>query len=809
MAKQRQTDININYKVNTVDVEKGNAVLNRASQSTDQLRAATQNFGTQAGKSFQSASKYIEGMEIELARLRQQIKLTNTQDTARLQQLSNQYKSLKQQIDAYNKSLFESNKATKAAAADTKNLASQFGEVYSAVRLFIAAGIAREIVNINLEMAKLSGNVEGVQRAFEKQVPNSVGLLNQLRAATQNSVTDLELMQKTLQAQNFGIDVQRLPELLEFAAIRAQQTGVSVDYLVNSIVTGIGRKSILILDNLGISATRLKGEFNGAALAAQSVGDVTNAVADIAQEEMRKMGGFVSTAATEVDQLTVSWHDLRVEASKFFTEGAAGGINGLLKSYVDSFKAWIEAHNRGIDVSEVFAEQQRKEIARISENEFVNRVFTKSKEENIKIIEEEIRLLTRSIGSWTAFRDLQFDVVEALKEERDELQKRQLTEFFFGKENLKRLKELEEQISLNERLVEAKREDTLIDQEILKLLQGRLIAMRRVNDETEREIELRDKILGPDTLSDRKKPAKTPFVPRVIDKQELVDLEKQIQDALNQVFIVLPVQVKPNATFEPDAWQKIGEEFAENWRSIVSSGIDDTTNLINSFVQKNADSYDIQLSQLRAFYDEQMNLAGNNERAKMELAIKRDREEQKLRKKAFEADKEAKRLQTIINGAAGVINAFATLPYPAALVASVLIAGKTATELAIINNQQYNGYKDGVIDLKGPGTKTSDSIPARLSKGESVMTADETASSKGIFKAVRARKLNDKVLKEITSGRSGGQSVQSFDDSRLLKKLDEVKNATPDVKRVGNLMYETKVKTDTYKQWVRSKSMNS
>jgi len=805
MAKQRQTDININYKVNTIEVEKSNQVLNRASQSTDQLRNATQNFGNQAGKSFQSASKYIEGMEIELARLRQQIKLTSTQDTARLQQLSNQYKSLKAQIDAYNKSLFESAKATKAAAADTKNLATQFGDVYSAIRLLIAAGLAREVVNIALEMAKLSGNVEGVQRAFEKQIPNSVGLLNQLRAATQNSVTDLELMQKALQAQNFGIDVQRLPELLEFAAIRAQQTGVSVDYLVNSIVTGIGRKSILILDNLGISATRLKAEFNGAALAAQSVGDVTNAVADIAQVEMQKMGGYVATAATQVDQLTVSWHELRVEAAKFFTEGTSGGIIGLLKSYTDSFKAWIEAHNRGIDVSQVFAEQQRAEIARISENEFVNRTFTKSKEQNIKTLEEEIAVLTKSIGSWARFRDTMEEQNRA-----DEIELDTKKKTFNASQD--EIISLAQNIKFRKDMIDVKKEDTLIDQEILKLLQGRLLALKKVNQETEKEIELRDKILGRDTLSDKPKPAKTPFVPRVVDKQTLVDTKAQIDKLVEEIQTYLylkPLQVKVKpAPFEPDAWQKIGEEFADNWRNIVSSGIQDTSTLINSFVQQNADSYDIQLNQLRGFYDEQMNLAGDNERAKMELAIKRDREESKLRKKAFEADKEAKRLTTIINGAAGVINAFATLPYPAAVVASLLIAGETAVQLAVISNSQYSGYKDGVIDLKGPGTKTSDSIPARLSKGESVMTADETASSKGIFKAVRARKLNDKVLKDITSGRSGGSTGTSVDISPIVKGLKDLKDSQPDIVQRSNLVYETRRKSDNYKQWVRSKSMN-
>jgi hypothetical protein len=270
----------------------------------------------------------------------------------------------------------------------------------------------------------------------------------------------------------------------------------------------------------------------------------------------------------------------------------------------------------------------------------------------------------------------------------------------------------------------------------------------------------------------------------------------------------LPAIRQPVEIIPMDGWDKIGIEFAERWREIVSNGLMDTTDIINSVIAAEADSYDVRLSKLSAFYDEQIKLAGDNERVKGELAIKRDREEQKLRKKAFEADKEAKRLTTIINGATGVINAFATLPYPAAIVASLLIAGQTAAQIAVINQQQFKGYKDGVIDLKGPGTSKSDSITARLSKGESVMTAEETASSKGIFKAVRARKLNDKVLKEIASGRSGGSSTQIFDDSNIVKELRDLKNSQPDVKRVGNIMYETRVKTDTYKQWIMSKSMN-
>lgn len=794
MAKQRTTTVNIDYKVNTVDLEKGNSLLNRVNQSTDKLKQATNNFGQSAGKSFQSASKHIEGMEIELARLRQQIKLTSTQDTARLQQLSGQYKALKQQVDAYNKSLFQQATATKQTAQATQGLATQFNQVLQAVKLFIAAGVAREVLNLSLEMAKLNGNVEGVERAFKRAFPGAEAILLDLRKATHGAVSDFELMQRTLQATNLGVSVEHLGVLFEFAATRAQQTGESVDYLVDSIVRGIGRKSLLILDNLGLSAVRLKEQFNGASLASQSVADVTAGVAEIAKVELAKMGGYLETSATQVDQLTVSWRELREEAARAFSEGETGGIIGIIKDYVDSFKALIEAHNRGIDVSEVFAERQRKEIAQISANEFMTRTLTGTKQEQIAVLEEEIQAITSQIGAYAKSRDATQETIKWLREE-----------IVAGRGNLY---VIEENIELLKKGLKPKEEDALIDQEILKILQSKLLLLRQVNKEQkESNAEDRSLVTDPVRLFDPGKSAKVPFDKQAL-KQPLVDTQKALQESADQLFVALPVTVKPGP-FKPDAWQKIADEFADNWQNIVSSGIADTTDVINSFVQKQADSYDIQLNQLRAFYDEQMNLAGDNERAKMELAVKRDREEQKLRKKAFEADKEAKRLTTLINGAAGVVNAFATLPYPAALVASVLIAAQTAAQIAIINNARYKGFKDGVIDLNGPGTKTSDSIPARLSRGESVMTADETASSKGIFKAVRARKLNDKVLKEITSGRSGGAIAPGMDIGPIVEGLKDLKNSQPDIVLRSNLVYEGRRRSDRYKQWIRSKSMGS
>lgn len=92
-----------------------------------------------------------------------------------------------------------------------------------------------------LDVSKLAGEADGVKKAFDK-LPGSIALLEDMKRATQGTVSELNLMKRAVAFSNFGLDLQQLPKLLEFATKRAQQTGQSVDYLVDSIVTGLGRK---------------------------------------------------------------------------------------------------------------------------------------------------------------------------------------------------------------------------------------------------------------------------------------------------------------------------------------------------------------------------------------------------------------------------------------------------------------------------------------------------------------------------------------------------------------------------------------
>lgn len=797
MAKQRTTTVNIDYKVNTVDVERGNQLLNRASTATDNLRKTTDTASKQMAQGYRFTSKAIEGMEIEVARLRQQVKLASTQNVADVQRLSAQYKSAKAQLDQYNRSLLQTSTASKQASQSAQGMAQQFGQVYTAIKLFIAAGLARELVNMSLSAATLTGNIEGVERAFMRAFPGGKAILLDLRESTRGAVSDFELMQRTLQATNLGVSVEHLAVLFEFAATRAQQTGESVDYLVDSIVRGIGRKSILVLDNLGLSATRLRAQFDGAAIASKSVAEVTEGVAEIARVELAKMGGFLETSATQVSQLGVAWKGLREEIAAAMTADDGGGIVGFMKDYVDSFRVLIKAFNEGRTVADVFAEQQREQIALVSANEFISRTFTENKKENIKILKDEVQAITEDLGVYARFRD---QIEKVVAEQKEELKGMGALPSLRQKERI----DLQETIALNQRILDSKKNDAQIDQQILRILQSKLLALTAI-----KKVETPDgdgeggrgMLMKPLTqvVDIRFKDPKTGAITKEHTDKVLQDFQMDAQEVLDSL---PPVQLKVVPFIPMSDWEKAIDK---NKDELVNSASGIIQDQINSVLQADVDAYQARIDAARDFYDNQIELAGDNERAKDQLRLKEDKAIKKLEREKADREKKAARGGIIVSTALGIMKVFAGEgTFADKIIKALIVAAQGASQLAVANRAKY--YAKGEIDIKG-GTPGKDSIPSMLAPHESIMTADETKSSSGILKAVRAKRLNDRVLKEIVSGRSGGSSTTSFDDSRLLKKLDEVKNATPDITKRANLVYETRKDGDKYKKTVRSKSM--
>lgn len=203
------------------------------------------------------------------------------------------------------------------------------------------AGKLQEFVSESAKAGmEMAAQADGVIKAFKDM--DDPNLLDNLRKATKGTVNDVQLMTAAVQAKDFRIPLEDLGKYLQFAQLKAQQTGQSVDYMTNSIVTGLGRKSPMILDNLGISAAEISEK-------TKETGDFMKAVAKIVDTQLAEAGDTYISAADKAARKTAEWENaqrrlgeqllpLTESYEDFFAETKVGIIN-LISWLVENRKS--------------------------------------------------------------------------------------------------------------------------------------------------------------------------------------------------------------------------------------------------------------------------------------------------------------------------------------------------------------------------------------------------------------------------------------------------------------------------------------
>ena len=205
-----------------------------------------------------------------------------------------------------------------------KRLSGGFGALGGVIGASFAVDAIRQFVSESVELAN---QAEGVKRAFDRI--NDPQLLSELRTATKGTLDDLELMKAAVKAKNFNIPLEQLGGLLAFAQQRAGETGESIEYMTESIVTGIARKSLPILDNLGFSATEVREEFN-------ETGNMAEAVGNIIQRQMGDAGNSTLTVAEQIAQQRAEITNLKIAVGEqlqpvysAFLDEVKGGLDSI------------------------------------------------------------------------------------------------------------------------------------------------------------------------------------------------------------------------------------------------------------------------------------------------------------------------------------------------------------------------------------------------------------------------------------------------------------------------------------------------
>lgn len=265
------------------------------SETSKEIRTLTSRIGEQTSQ--------INILDMSMVQLKKQQKSLQKEMDNTVQSLNPEaYGVLEQRLMDVNARISELKQNAKSfgelASDDTVNgvllgnLLTRGAELFGEKVMEFKDSIA-ELINGGLEMAE---QADGVTRAFNNL--NQEGLLDNLRKATKGTVNDVQLMTAAVQANDFRIPLEDLGKYLEFAQLKAQQTGQSVDYMTNSIVTGLGRKSPLILDNLGISAAEISEK-------TKETGDFMKAVAEIVDTQLAEAGETYISAADRSARKTV------------------------------------------------------------------------------------------------------------------------------------------------------------------------------------------------------------------------------------------------------------------------------------------------------------------------------------------------------------------------------------------------------------------------------------------------------------------------------------------------------------------------
>tara|TARA_R110002050_G_C8908827_1_gene510637 strand:+ start:52 stop:1929 length:1878 start_codon:yes stop_codon:yes gene_type:complete len=214
-------------------------------------------------------------------------------------------------------------------AKSTRILGGTFAVLRSKMLLFnfaMALGIRQAI-----QFGKQASQVESMGRAFNSlagTTENSQEALEKLKIATNDTMSEFDLFQQANNAMVLGVskNSDEMAEMFDIAQRLGRALGRDTASSVESLVTGIGRQSRLMLDNIGIIVKADKAYESYAKKLGINVEQLTdaekkqaflNATMESARAKVKTLGDETLTSQDVYDKLTTATTNLGTQTGEF------------------------------------------------------------------------------------------------------------------------------------------------------------------------------------------------------------------------------------------------------------------------------------------------------------------------------------------------------------------------------------------------------------------------------------------------------------------------------------------------------------
>ena len=254
------------------------------------------------------------------------------------------------------KDVGKATKQLKDSATETKPaldlLEGAFTKLAAGFTLATIGKAAVELSLIGAQSERLGIAYDGLAA---KAGQSGAAMLDAMRDASAGTISDMNLMLSANKAMMLGVadSADELGQLLEVARVRGKAMGLSSQQAFNDIVTGIGRMSPLILDNLGITVDLDRAYKNYAETLGKAVSDLTEAEQKQAllNDVLRDMKGVIPTDddLDKIERLGATWANFKAELGKELAPDAAGVVVQITDAFgwlTDALDGYQLATNR-------------------------------------------------------------------------------------------------------------------------------------------------------------------------------------------------------------------------------------------------------------------------------------------------------------------------------------------------------------------------------------------------------------------------------------------------------------------------------
>jgi len=254
----------------------------------------------------------------------------------------------------------------KGAAKTKQGLKGVDKQLMSMAKNAIGLGVALAAVTKAAQLTKLASDAVNVEKAFRNLAKEPDKMLQAMKTAVAGTIQEFALMKQFNQAALLGLPLDRFDEMLAIARSSAQATGQSMEFMLNSIVTGIGRQSRLMIDNLGLIVSigdanevyaKQLGKLSSELTQVEQKTAFANAVLKAGGDNLVKMGGSAEGAFDGVNKLGSILADTGIAIGKEIVPH----VNDFADALADVLTGMNELQKFGKEDNVVFVDPTRTE----------------------------------------------------------------------------------------------------------------------------------------------------------------------------------------------------------------------------------------------------------------------------------------------------------------------------------------------------------------------------------------------------------------------------------------------------------------